>query len=105
MSPPYPKIETHGSRKEIMPNPEIKFTIVKDEGELAQVNYTKRRAWATQVLELAKAHPNEWLRLDEATNARYATTHLKPLGLRTRIRHANQKTSIATLYVMWEVNA
>jgi hypothetical protein len=88
-----------------MPNPEIKFTVVKDEAELAKVNYTKRRAWATQVLALAQAHPNEWLRLDEPTNARYATTHLKPLGLRTRLVGANQKTSIGTIYVMWEVNA
>lgn len=105
MSPPHPKLETHGTRKEIMPNPEIKFTIVEDSSELAKVNYTKRRAWAQQVLELAKAHPNQWLRLDEETNARYATTHLKTVGLRTRTRNVNQKTSMGTIYVMWEVNA
>lgn len=86
-----------------MPNPEIKFTIVEDSGELAKVNYTKRRAWAQQVLELAKAHPNKWLRLDEETNARYATTHLKTVGLKTRTRNVDQKTSIGTIYVMWEV--
>lgn len=86
-----------------MPNPEIKFTIVEDSRELAKVNYTKRRAWAQQVLELAKAHPNQWLRLDDETNARYATTHLKTLGLKAKMRNINQQTSIGTIYVMWEV--
>lgn len=85
-----------------MPNPEIKFTIVEDKDELVRVNYSKRRAWAKQVLELAQAHPNQWLRLEEETYARYATTHLKTLGLKTRTRNVNQATSIGTIYVMWE---
>ena len=84
-----------------MPEP-IKFSIVEDSKEIDNIKYTKRGAWAQEVLSIAKAHPNQWLKLDEETNARYATTHLKKVGLKTRVRQINQATSMGTIYFMWE---
>ena len=85
-----------------MPNLEVKFSVVDNPDELKTGYRTKRKKWAEDVLEVAKAHPNQWLKLDEPMNVRYGYVYLRRLGLQTHTRKVDQATSVGTIYFMWE---
>lgn len=85
-----------------MPNNELKFSVVENPDELKTVYRTKRREWAQDVLKIAKEHPNVWLKLDEPLNVRYGYVYLRDVGLQVRSRNVDQKTSVGTVYFMWE---
>ena len=63
-----------------------------------------RKKWANDVLALAKANPNKWLKLEPRMNSRYMTAYLKPLGMSATIRDVNQQDHTGVIYVCWEEN-
>jgi hypothetical protein len=94
----------------------INYTVLSD---IEFYNLTKietpkgrRELWTQEVLALAKAHPSQWIKLEEQESAVDVSRYLKPLkplGLTTRtvgtVRSREGKSikfQKGTVFVKWE---